>query len=140
VSVESHKSLAMKYIELWNTGNLAFADEVLAPDFVDHSHPEFSPGPTSVKQAIADFRAAFPDAHVTIEQMISEGDTVAIRLVLRGTHQATFAGFPPTGKQAVLYGMDFIRIANGKLVELWNCSDTLNWALQLGATVSFPES
>jgi SnoaL-like polyketide cyclase len=47
---------------------------------------------------------------------------------LRGTHQAAFAGFPPTGKQAVLHGTDFIRVANGKLVELWNCSDTLNWA------------
>ena len=72
--------------------------------------------------------------------MICEGDTVALRYVLRGTHQATFAGFPPTGKQVVLHGVDFIRVANGKLVELWNCSDTLNWVLQLGATVSFPQN
>ena len=136
---ESHKSLVHKYIELWNTGNLALADEVFASDFVDHSHLEFSPGPAGVKRAVAEFRAAFPDAHVTIEHMLCEGDTVALHLLLHGTHQATFAGFPPTGKQAVLRGMDFIRIANGKLVELWNCSDTLDWVLQLGATVSFPE-
>ena len=140
MDTESQKALVNKYVELWDTGNLALADEVLAADFVDHAHPEFSPGPASVKQAVADFRAAFPDARVTIEQMISEGDTVALRLVLRGTHQGNFAGFPPTGKQAVLYGMDFIRIANGKLVELWNSADTLNWVLQLGATVSFPQS
>ena len=133
-----HKSLVLKYVELWNTGNLALADEALAPDFVDRSHPEFSPGPASIKQAVADFRAAFPDALVTIEQMICEGDMIALRLVLRGTHQATFAGFPPTGKKVVLPGVDFIRVANGKLVELWNYSDTLNWVLQLGATVSFP--
>lgn len=139
MSIESHKSLVHKYIELWNTGNLALADEVLASNFVDHSHPKFSPGPDSVKQAVIDFRAAFPDAHVTIEQMISEGDMVALRLLLRGTHQGAFAGFPPTGKQAVLHGTDFIRIAKGKLVELWNCSDTLNWVLQLGATISFPQ-
>ncbi len=136
---QPHKSLIHKYIELWNTGNLALADEVLAPNFVDHAHPEFAPGPDSVKQAVADFLAAFSDAQVTIEQMICEGDVVAVRLVLTGTHRATFAGFPPTGKRAVLHGMDFIRIASGKMAELWNCSDTLNWVLQLGATVSFPD-
>ena len=136
---ESPNSLVCKYIELWNTGNLALADEVLAANFVDHSHPEFPPGPASVKQAVADFRAAFPDAQMTIEHMVCEGDMVALWAVLRGTHQAAFAGFPPTGKQVVLHGMDFFRIVNGKLVELWNCSDTLNWVLQLGATVSFPD-
>ena len=139
MNTESHKSLVHKYIELWNTGNLALADEVLASDFVDHSHPDFSPGPATVKKAVSDFRTAFPDAYVTIEQMISEGDIVALRLVLRGTHQGNFAGFLPTGKQVVLQSMDFMRIANDKLIELWNCSDTLNWVLQLGANVSFPE-
>src|SRR5712691_2554436 len=73
---ESQKSLVNKYVELWDTGNLALADQVLAANFVNHAHPEFSPGPASVKQAVTDFRAAFPDAHVTVEQMICEGDTV----------------------------------------------------------------
>ncbi|HEX6484462.1 MAG TPA: ester cyclase [Ktedonobacteraceae bacterium] len=135
---EANKALVSRYVELWNTGNLALADEVLAADFVDHAHPEFTPGADSVKQAVIDFRIGFPDAHVTIEHMMSEGDMVAMHNVIRGTHLGVFAGFPPTGKEMVLRGMGFIRIANWKMVELWNCQDTLNWALQFGAKLSFP--
>ena len=129
---QANKALARRYVELWNTGNLALADEVLALDFVDHTHPELASGPEAVKQEVAAFRLAFPDAHETVEQMISEGDTVAFRFVVRGTHQGTFGRFPPTGKEVVLTGMDFMRIADGKLVELWSSQDTLSWAQQLG--------
>jgi predicted ester cyclase len=85
------------------------------------------------------FRAGFPDASITVEQMIGEADLVAVRFTLRATHRGTFAGFAPTGKEVVLTGVDFIRIADGKMVELWSCQETLGWVLQLGATVSFPE-
>lgn len=115
---EANKALVRRYVELWNTGNLALADEVLAADFVDHAHTEFTPGPSSVKQAVKDFRTGFPDAQVTIEHILCEGDMVAFRSVIRGTHQQPFAGFYPTGKEVVFRGTDFIRIANGKLVEL----------------------
>jgi steroid delta-isomerase-like uncharacterized protein len=128
----ANKALARRYVELWNTGNLALADEVLALDFVDHTHPELAPGSEAVKHEVAAFRTAFPDTHVTVEQMISESDTVAFRFVLRGTHQGTFGRFPPTGKEVVLTGMDFIRITDGKLVELWSSQDTLTWLQQLG--------
>ena len=128
----TNKALARRYVELWNTGNLALADEILSFDFVDHTHPELVPGLESVKQEVMAFRTAFPDAHLTVEQMISEGDTVAFRFVLRATHQGTFGRFPPTGKEVVLTGMDFIRIANGKPVELWSSQDTLTWAQQFG--------
>ena len=71
--------------------------------------------------------------------MIGEADTVAIRFVLRGTHQGTFAGFVPTGKEAILTGVDFIRITEGMMVELWSSQETLSWVLQLGASVSLPQ-
>ncbi len=132
MSVETHKAIVRRYVELWSTGNLALADEVLAADFVDHTHLEQAPGLEDVKQAIKAFREGFPDACITIEQMIGEGDTVAFRFVLRGTHRGTFAGFPATGSEAVLTGMDFVRIAGGKMVELWSSQDTLSWARQLG--------
>jgi len=139
MDIEANKALVRRYVQLWDTGNVALADEVLAADFVDHAHPEFAPGPQSVKQAVIDFRTAFPDAHVTTEYLVSEGEMVAMYNVTRGTHQGVFAGFPPTGKEVVLRGMGFIRIANGKMVELWNCQETLSWVLQLGAKLSFPE-
>jgi SnoaL-like polyketide cyclase len=68
--------------------------------------------------------------------MIGEGDTVAFRFVLRGTHLGTFAGFPPTGKEDVLTGADFVRIADGKVVELWSIQEMLSWAQQLGFKIS----
>lgn len=135
MSIEANKAIVRGYVELWSTGNLALADEVLAADFVDHTHPNQAPGPEGVKRAVKAFREGFPDAHITIEQMIGEGDTVAFRFVLRGTHRGMFAGFPPTGKEAILTGVDFMRIASGKIVELWSTQDTLSWAQQLGMKI-----
>ena len=139
MNIKANKAIVRKYIELWSTENLALADEVLAANFVDHMHPDQAPGPESVKQAVMDFRTSFPDAQVTIEHLLCEGDMVAFRSVIHGTHRALFAGFPPTGKQVIFRGTDFIRIADGKLVELWNCQQTLEFVLQLGAKLSFPE-
>lgn len=138
MDIKANKALVRRYVELWNTGNLTLADEVLAADFVDYAHPEFTPGPESVKQAVTDFRTSFPDAQVTIEHLLCEGDMAAFRSVIRGTHQAVFAGFPPTGKEVIFRGTDFIRIADGKLAELWNCQQTIEFVLQLGAKLIFP--
>jgi len=136
MNIEANKAIVRKDIELWSTGNLALADEVLAANFVDHTHPNRIPGPESVKQEVKAFRDGFPDARITIEQMIGEGDTVVFRFVLRGTHLGTFAGFPPTGKEDVLTGADFVRIADGKIVELWSIQETLSWDQQLGFKIS----
>jgi predicted ester cyclase len=138
MDLEANKALVRRYVEMWETGNVALADEVLTTEYVDHTHPNRAPGPESVKEEVLTFRAGFPDARISIEQMVGEGDTVAFRFVLRGTHQGTFAGFAPTGKEAILNGVDFIRIAEGVMVELWSSQETLSWVLQLGAKVSTP--
>jgi steroid delta-isomerase-like uncharacterized protein len=138
MDTEAHKAIVQRYIEIYNTGNLAIADEILSPDFVDHLHPNRAPGPGPVKDEVSGFRTAFPDAHATIEQMIAEDDSVAFRFVLNGTHQGDFSVFPPTGKRVVLTGMDFVRIVDGKMVELWSSQDTLSWVQQLGAEIQMP--
>lgn len=132
MQIERNKALAQRYVELWNTNKPALADEILSPAFVDHTHLDRLPGPESVKEEVTTFRAAFPDAQVRVEQMIGEGDIVAFRFELHGTHQGTFGPFPPTGREVVLTGMDFLRIADGKIVELWSSQNTLSWAEQLG--------
>jgi steroid delta-isomerase-like uncharacterized protein len=132
VNTEANKALVRRYLELWQTGNLALADEVLAPEYVDHTRPHRPPGPEPVKQEVIAFRTGFPDAYVTIEQMIGEGDLVAFHFVLQGTHLGPFAGSPPTGKEIVLAGMDFVRITDGKMHELWSVQDTLSWHQQMG--------
>jgi steroid delta-isomerase-like uncharacterized protein len=133
--MDANKEFVRRYIELYNSGNLAIADEIIAPDFVDHEHPECEPGPAAVKRMVTDFRAAFPDTIGTVQEMIAERDIVAFRFVLRGTHSGTahFAGLPPSGREITLVGMDFVRIAGQKLVELWSCQDTLGLLRQLGA-------
>ena len=132
MDIEANKALVRRYVELYTTGNVALADEVINSDFVDHTHPEQRPGSEGVKHEVATFRAAFPDAYVKIEDIISEGDTVAFRFEIRGSHLGTFAGLPATGKIMTMTGMDFIRIANGKLAELWSNQDTLGLLHQLG--------
>jgi len=113
---KANKAVVKRYIEMWNTGNVALADEVLALTYVDHPHPEVT-GPEPVKQALLEFRAAFPDFRITIESLISEGDMVAPMATLRRTHQ---------GKEAASRVMWFIRLANGKMVELWTGSERSN--------------
>lgn len=142
---EAKKALVRQYVALYNTGRVELADDVLAPEFVDHTHPQRPPGPAGVKAEVTALRVAFPDATITIEDLISEADRVAFRFVLHGTHRGrwppsggsdgqseTVPGFAPTGRQTTLTGMDFVRIAEGKIAELWSSQDTLGWLLQLG--------
>ncbi len=111
---EVNKSIVRRYVEMWNTGNVALASDVLAPTYIDHAHPEAT-SPESVKRALQKFRAAFPDFSITIESIISEGDLVALRNTIRRTQQ---------GSQVVSQVIWFVRIADGKMVELWTGTGT----------------
>ncbi len=137
---EASKALVRRYLELWGTSNPVLAKEILAVDFVDHTHPDQEPGPEAVTREATSFREAFPDVRIILEQMLAERDLVAFHFTVRGTHLGTFAGCPPTGKEAVLTGADFIRIADGKIAELWSYQDTLSWVLQLGMKIQRPAS
>src|SRR5690242_12654242 len=109
MDIEANKSFVRGYIEMWNTGNVALADEVLAAAWMDHAHPEVV-GTDSVKQSVVRVRTAFPDFHITIEQIVGEGDLVAIRAtILRG------------GKTSRV--MWFVRFAEGKMREMWTGSE-----------------
>ena len=133
MSIADNKALINRYLDLYNSGDLAIADEVIAPDFVDHRHPELPSGPEGVKQMVTQFHAAFSDARSASGQMIGEGDVVAFRFELSAIHSGDIAGVAPTGKTVTITGMDFIRIADGKLAELWSSQNTLDWLLVLGA-------
>ena len=89
-------------------------------------------GLQAYKQFLSVLFTAFPDLQCTIEYMIAEGDTVVVRYTTRGTHQGTFRGIPPTGKQVSGTGMFIDRLANGKAVEQWFNGDDLGLLQQLG--------
>ncbi|MHC4711330.1 MAG: ester cyclase [Planctomycetota bacterium] len=86
-----------------------------------------------LKQFYGGLWRAFPDLHLTVEDMIGEDDTVSWRLVVNGTHEAEFRGVPPTGKQ-VTFGAQYIfRFRDEKIVERWTNFDRLGVLVQLGA-------
>ncbi len=112
---------------------MSVIDQVIAPDFVNHTAPPGVP-PTREggRQLMALFRAAFPDGHMTIEDMLAEGDKVVTRKTFHGTHQGEFMGIPPTGRQVAIQVIDIVRVVEGQVVEHWNAVDNLGLLQQLG--------
>lgn len=134
MSTAEHVALVHRAVEAFNRGDLAAVDALFAADYVDHdpSRPDLPPGPAGVKQAWAAMRAAFPDLQATIAETVAEGDKVAVRGTIRGTHEGELMGIPPTGKRVTVTLIDVNRIAGGRLVERWAEVDTLGLLQQLG--------
>ncbi len=121
------------YEELFNQGDLSLVEEMIAPDFLNHEAPPGSNrGPESMRQLIRMLRTAFPDLHFTIEDLVAEGDTVAGRVTMNGTHQGTFQGMPPTGRSIRQAQMHFVHFRDGKGVEHRAVRDDLGLMQQLG--------
>jgi steroid delta-isomerase-like uncharacterized protein len=120
--------------ELFSGGNLELADEIYAPDYVGHdpSNPEEVRGLQAAKQAASDYRQAFPDLRVTVEDLIAEGDKVAARLRVRGTHLGDLNGVAPTGRRVDFTGIVISRVEGGRIVEDWANFDDLGMMRQLG--------
>ena len=135
MSAEEDKALARRVIEeMFNKGNLDVADELLAPEYVDHdpAMPEDVRGPEGFKEYVRAYRSAFSDLHIRIEDQIAEGDKVVTRWTGTGTHDGDLAGIAPTGNQVTLPGMEIVRISGGKLVEGWEGYDSMTMMRQLG--------
>ena len=134
MSAEENKTLVREVIEeVWNRGDLEAVDRYFADDYVDHAPlPGQAPGPEGYRAAVSAIREAFPDLHLTLEDIFGEGDKVAFRYTMEGTHRGDFVGIPPTGKPVSVGGMIIARVAEGKAVERWANLDTLGLMQQLG--------
>lgn len=124
------------YEEVFNQGKLDVAEELIGPNVVEHQkQPGVDPnaaGPELVKQIARFFRSAFPDLHIAVDDLISEGDRVAARVTISGTHQGELMGIPPTGKRVEVSSIDIIRFENGKAAEHWGETDIMSMMQQLG--------
>jgi steroid delta-isomerase-like uncharacterized protein len=132
----AEKALARRLMEeAWSQGHLSAVDEIVAANFTnrDPSTPDFGRGPEAYKQVIGLYRNAFPDAQFEIDDIVAEGNKVALRYTCRATHRGELIGIPPTGKQVTVTGMLVFRIAGGKIEEGWVNWDTLGLLQQLGA-------
>ena len=132
---DSIKERARAFIEeAWSKGNLAIVDEMLAPDYVNHSPLESDQpaGRDGYKRAIVTLRTGFPDLTSTVEEVLVEGDRVVTRYTAKGTHLGTFQGVAPTGKRIEAGGTTIDRYAGGRIVETWDSFDLLAVYRQIG--------
>lgn len=114
-------------------GQLALVDELMSPDFVDHSAwPGFTPDRDGVKRLFVALRTGLPDMTVTIHDQIAEADRVAMRKTLSGTHLGDFFGIPPTGKTVNLEVIDILRVRDGLITDHWKIVDQQGMLQQLG--------
>lgn len=134
-STQDNKATVRRFLnEYLNEHNVATVDELFAPDYVNHLLPPGTPaGPAGEKQLFYMFYSAFPDFHITINDVIGESDMVAGRWTFYGTNTGEFQGMPATGRQASFEAMNMFRLADGKIVENWPSFDQLGLMQQLGA-------
>src|SRR5215213_7633103 len=141
MTAEENKAIARRWAEeVWGKGNLDLIDELVPPDYVDHDPavPEgVVRGPEGVRRYIEEFREAFPDMRLTVEDQLSEGDKVLTRWTARGTHRGEFMGVPASGNRMEMGGMSIDRFSDGRFVESWESYDALGMMRQIGA---LPES
>jgi len=132
MSLEENKTIIRKMIEAINKQNLASLDQLIATDFVYHMPMQQIQGLDVMKQGVEEEIQSFPDLHVTIEDIIAEGDKVWVRVKATGTHKGGFRGLAPTGKKITLTGVQIWRIVDGKVAERTSIYDQLNFLKPLG--------
>ena len=135
MDTEQNKSIYRAFIQrVFNEGRLDALDEFLAPSYVIRdTPPETPPGAEGVKSVVSMFRGAFPDLEITLDDLMAEGDRVAARSTLRGTHRGPLFGLAPTGRSVTMTSLTMVRIVDGRLVESWVKNDTASLMSQLGA-------
>jgi steroid delta-isomerase-like uncharacterized protein len=134
MSAQDLKALTRRFIEEWNKGKaaaMAVIDEMYATDFVSHGDEDIR-SIKNVKKSTSEEFTAFPDLHFTIDDMVAEGDKVAARITMTGTHKGEYMGAPPTNKKITIRAIAIERFAGGKIVEEWGMTDTLGLMQQLG--------
>jgi predicted ester cyclase len=134
MSAEENKAIVRRFMEAYNRRNLDIFEELVAPDYMDHVFEQ--KGRENLKQLFTMAFEAFPDWYEAIEDIISEGDKVWVRVKATGTHTGQWnlfgAKLPPTGEKVILNMVFIWRIADGKLAEGWEVDADLGFLKQLG--------
>lgn len=122
MSLEKNKAVVRRlFEEVFDKRNLSLLDDLVAQDYVDH--PRQFRGLENYRQHLSRFYKSFPDSHETIEDIIAEGDKVCIRIKGTATHKGAHRGSTTTGKKITWEANTILRIADGKIAEMWAFSD-----------------
>jgi steroid delta-isomerase-like uncharacterized protein len=134
MAMDENKKVLEAFVEdVINQGRLERADDLVGPDFVElDPFPGQQQGREGLKDVIGGLRAAFPDIHWVVEEVVAEGDKVVSRFTWTGTHRATFLGIPSTDKKVTVKGVVIDRLADGKMADSRILMDTLGMMHQLG--------
>jgi predicted ester cyclase len=137
-SHEKNKAAVRACFENASQGNFDALDEIVAPDYV--LHPEEVRGAKGLMEMVEGYRNALSGLRVTIDQQFTEGDYVATRFTIRGTHDGDLMGAPPTGNDVAFTGITISRCESGRIVEEWEITDTLSLLGQVGALPAMAQS
>ena len=140
---DGKKALIERLHAIWNTGRLEWIPEVYASDFVAHfpkgwNETEARDGHAGIRTAIERLRVAFPDWHEHIQDVVIDGDKVAVRYHSTGTNTGVFGDRPPTGKRIAVDELSIFRISNGRVAEQWCLVDDLAMGKQLRGEMTVP--
>ena len=138
MSIETNKTLMNKFVDFINAGSEQTARELVSENavFFVPGRPEPLKGPAGYMSILGMMRGGFPDVQWTLEETIVEDDRVAARFTMRGTHQGSFFGVPPSGKKIEVRAMNFYRLKDGMIVEEYGQPDLLGLMQQIGAIPS----
>jgi predicted ester cyclase len=132
MSTEEIRAIARQHMAWLDQRDLDRALEQYTADARCHGFAPEVLDRVGYKHSMSLLFAAFPDSHFTVDDMIAEGEKVAIRHSLHGTHQGEFQGILPTGKQVTVSAIGILRVVNGEIAESWLNADFLGLMQQLG--------
>lgn len=133
MSTQENKTIARRFIQVWGKGNLDIIDELAAPSLsVQYPiMPQVVRGTKTFRKVMEEFRSAFPDSDLQIEEEIAEDDKVVIRWSFSGTNQGRLLGISATGKKVKWTGITIYRIVDGKVMEEKGEEDFLGFLRQI---------
>jgi C-1 hydroxylase len=129
---EQNKEIARQCIQAWDRHDIQGMEPLVSSSDYSFQSPGMSPiNWDTTKQFLTAFWSAFPDLSHKIQDIMAEGDKVAVRVINTGTHKGEFLGIPPTDKKVSFVGVGFLTIRDGKIVEQWAVNDTMELMQQL---------
>ena len=139
MSVENKRLACRIFDELGNRGNMAVIPELVGSEFVNHQLDGHEVrGPEGMRRVVGEFRTAFPDVHVTVDDQIAEADIVVTRWTAAGTHWGPLGEVAPTGIRVKFSGISMMRFDNARLIEEWELADQLGLLRQVCAITDSP--
>ncbi len=130
--MDDNKTVVRRFVdEVFVGGRVNAVDELLAPDFEPHTWPSVEPGRDSFKAAMSRMAESLSDVSKTIDDLVAEGDRVAVRLTSHAVHTGDFMGIPASGKAYTISEIHIFRVVDGQIAEHWHVADLLGMLRQL---------